>query len=119
MDFSEMAWLSETGADEESNGEATLTLRASGPDLVLEARASTRTLVATSIPDWPGWVAEEDGRSLPVVTANHAFVGFWVPPGRHSVRLAYRPASWRLGLAAGAVGVLAAVALATLRRRTP
>ena len=119
VDFSEMAWLSETGAGEESNGDATLTLRASGPDLVLEARASTRTLVATSIPDWPGWVAEEDGRPLSVVTANHAFVGFWVPPGRHSVRLAYRPASWRLGLAAGAVGVLAAVALATLRRRTP
>jgi hypothetical protein len=119
VDFSEVAWLSEAGAGEEGNGEATLTLRASGPDLVLEVRASARTLVATSIPDWPGWVAEEDGRPLSITTANHAFVGFWVPPGRHSVRLAYRPASWGLGLAAGAAGVLAAVALAIFRRRTP
>jgi uncharacterized membrane protein YfhO len=116
-DFSETAWLSSSGAPEQENGEATLELRAVGPDLVVTARASGRTLVATSVPDWPGWVAEEAGRRLPLETVNHAFVGFWLEPGRREVRLAYRPASWSLGLLALGIGVLAAVVLATARRR--
>jgi uncharacterized membrane protein YfhO len=89
---------------------------------VLDARASGPTLVATSIPDWPGWTATEGGRALPIVTVNHAFVGLRVPSGEHSVRLAYRPRSWRLGLGAFAAGVLATVVVAfvaTRRRRAP
>jgi hypothetical protein len=116
-DFGETVWLSEAGAPEKVNGEAALRLRPVGPDLVLEAQASSRVLVATSVPDWPGWVAEEeDGRLLPLETVNHAFVGFWLNPGRHTVRLAYRPAAWKLGLAAWSAGILAAIALAIRRR---
>jgi len=140
-DFAETAWLSEPGAaetrepgerrgpevsrgPEEPNGEATLFLRSVGPDLVVEARAASPTLIATSIPDWPGWTAREDGRPLPTVTVNHAFVGVRVPAGRHVVRLAYRPRSWTLGLGTFAAGVLAIGAAgffsgATRTRRAP
>ena len=119
-DFGETAWLAGAGADERLNGEASLKLRGVGSDLVVVARASARALVATSISDWPGWVAEEGGRRLPVETVNHAFVGFWVEPGEHTVRLSYRPASWRWGLLAFALGGAAALVLARgVRARRP
>jgi hypothetical protein len=127
-DFADTVWLSEPGPAEEAGGEATLFLRSVGPDLVIEARAAAPTLIATSIPDWPGWTARMDGagagRALPTVTVNHAFVGVRVPAGRHVLRLAYRPRSWTLGLAAFAAGVLSigVVVLsrsATRTRRAP
>ncbi len=107
-DFAETAWLSSSGAAEEENGGAALRLREVGPDLLVTASVARRAFVATSLPDWPGWVAEAGGRKLPVETVNHAFVGFWLAPGEHSIRLAYRPTSWTLGLAAFLAGVAAA-----------
>jgi hypothetical protein len=122
-DFAQTAWVSEPGIPDERNGEATLFLRSVGPDLVVEARAARPTLIATSIPDWPGWTAREGGRPLPTVTVNHAFVGVRVPAGEHTVRLAYRPRSWSLGLGACAAGILliagAAAADTTRTRRAP
>ncbi len=60
-DFGGTAFLSGAGPAEEVNGEATLRLREAGPDLVVDASVSARAFVATSLPDWPGWVAEEGG----------------------------------------------------------
>jgi len=117
QDFAGTAFLGGAGAAEEKNGEARLRVREAGPDLVVEASASARAFVATSLSDWPGWLAESDGRALPLETVNHAFVGFWLEPGEHRVRLAYRPASWTLGLEAFAAGCLVALVLAVSRRR--
>jgi uncharacterized membrane protein YfhO len=118
-DFAGTAFLGGAGPAEQANGEAALRLRASGPDLVVEASVASRALVATSLPDWPGWVAESNGRPLPLETVNHAFVGFWLEPGRYDVRVSYRPVSWALGLAAFSAGCVAciALALAAARRR--
>jgi hypothetical protein len=121
-DFSRTAWLS-LGDGESENGRAALDVRAVGPDLevsVAVSDASGRTFVATSLPDWPGWRGEAGGRELALTTVNHAFVGFWLPPGRHVVRLTYWPASFTLGLFAFGAGVAAAgLAAATARRRRP
>ncbi len=143
-DFADTAWLSGPGpaetpepgerrgpddarepgerrGPEEPNGEATLFLRAVGTDLVVEARAAAPALIATSIPDWPGWIAREDGRPIPTVTVNHAFVGMRIPAGRHVLRLAYRPRSWSLGLETFAAGIvlISVVEAATRARRAP
>lgn len=120
-DFRETAWLAGPGPADEPNGEATVDVRASGADLIVEVRARgpAPALIATSIPDWPGWRADEGDRSVPTLTVNHAFVGIALPPGNHTVRLAYRPRSWTLGLAAGVMGALAAAAVAIPRRRRP
>ena len=109
-DFAQTAWVSTEGPAEEDNGEATVFVRAVGPDLVMDARVSRPALIATSIPDWPGWIAREGATARPTVTVNHAFVGIMLPAGNHVVRLQYRPRSWRLGVAAFAVGVLAVAA---------
>jgi uncharacterized membrane protein YfhO len=85
---------------------------------VVTASASSRAFVATSLPDWPGWIAESEGRLLAVETVNHAFVGFWVEPGEHSVRLRYRPRSWTLGIWAFVLGLVVAVALSRASQRS-
>ena len=114
----ETAWLesdAERGTAE--NGQAALTVRSVGPDLHVVAEVSRRVFVATSLPAWPGWRAESGGRPLPVTTVNHAFVGFWVPPGTWPIRLSYRPGSFPLGLLAMAAGLAASIALARVRPR--
>ena len=117
-DFSQVAWIrSEASRPEAPNGSASLAARESGPDLVLSADAEARVLVATSLPDWPGWTAQTmAGTALPLQTINHAFVGLWLPAGHSEVRLSYRPASFRLGVWLFALGLAAAAATAILRQ---
>ena len=114
-DFADVAWLDhvESGGDE--NGSAALTVQEIGPDLLIDADVSKRAFVATSVPDWPGWRAESAGKELALTTVNHAFVGFWLPPGRHEIRLHYLPQSFRVG-AAVALAALVAGALLLVRR---
>ncbi len=116
-DFGGTAWLSGAGDVEEKNGEAFVLSRGAGPDLVVSVDAESRVFVATSLPDWPGWVADANTARLTTETVNHAFVGAWVPAGRHIVRFSYRPASWKLGLLSFAAGISAAVVAAVRRRR--
>jgi hypothetical protein len=122
-DFSETAWLSQPPhpnplpGGEGENGRAGLRVREIGPDLVIEADAHERALVATSIPDWPGWRARSADRDLQLTTVNHAFVGFWLPPGRRVVRLTYLPASFVVGSAISAAAVAALLLAILLPRR--
>ncbi|HWZ87132.1 MAG TPA: YfhO family protein [Thermoanaerobaculia bacterium] len=120
-DFAETAFVAGAGGPDAENGAATLVVREVGPDLVVAASATSCALVATSLPAWPGWTVEADGRPVTVETVNHAFVGFRVETGEHVVRLRYRPQSWTLGIAAFFVGLAAAAALgaSSLRSRRP
>jgi hypothetical protein len=115
-DFSENAWI--PGARGVIvNGRAEISLRAAGPDLIATIAAAERVFIATSLPDWPGWIAETAGVRIPLVTANHAFIGFWLNAGRQTVRLHYRPESFRYGLATFALAVAAAAAAGVRNRR--
>ncbi len=47
----------------------------------------------------PGWSAEVDGESTPVLRADHAFQAIILPkPGRHRIKLSYRTPGLRLGI---------------------
>ncbi len=118
-DFGERAWLSgpEGKRGETSNGQAELSLRSSGPDLLITATAASPVLLATSIPAWPGWNVETESGQLPIVRVNHAFVGFRLEPGRHEVRLSYRPPLFLPALGACLAGILLAAVLAVLAIR--
>lgn len=117
-DFSQTAWVEQAARlPTEENGSALLDLHVVGPDLVVAADASRRAFVATSIPAWPGWRADSRGREVRVVVVDHAFIGFFVPPGRSLVRLHYQPRSWNAGLAALAIGLVAAASSAALGGR--
>ena len=121
-DFAGTAWIGGSETPEMPNGDAALAVRAVGPDLHVSADVAARAFVATSLPDWPGWKVYAGGTELPRTTVNHAFLGFWLEPGRHAVRVVYRPASFTLGLAAfaaGVAGVAAAAIVGATRRRRP
>jgi hypothetical protein len=129
-DFAETVWLSNSPHRGLAEAPLTLTLfpRAGsretaklriseiGTDLLIEANLRERALVATSIPDWPGWRASSGGRAVELATVNHAFVGFWLPPGGHVVRLRYVPSSFLLGVALSAAAVVLVSLVSVLRR---
>jgi membrane protein YfhO len=75
----------------------------------LAVETSGWSLLASSDTHWPGWRAYVNGERQPPVTVNGAFIGCFVPPGRNTVELRYRPAEFERGLR---IGVLALLALA-------
>jgi hypothetical protein len=113
-DFSERVWISEdegVAGEEIQNGTAQLLVRSAGPELHITANVSSRALVATSLPAWPGWAAATPQGRLTILRVNHAFVGFWIGPGRHEVRLRYRPPTLNAAFAACLAGILLVIAL--------
>ena len=82
------------------NGDATARISAYSPErLTLDIDAKTPAVVATSVTAWPGWRLTVDGAKTPLVSYNHAFLSFRVPPGRHTAVLRYWPDSFAYGLA--------------------
>ncbi len=115
-DFGERAWLSDregerSGRGETLNGQAQLTLRSNGPDLLITVTAASPVLLATSIPAWTGWNVETESGRLSIVRVNHAFIGFRLEPGRHEVRLHYSPPLLVPALSAFLAGILLAAVL--------
>jgi hypothetical protein len=114
-DFGETVWVNE-GRDG-TNGGAQVAVREVGSDLLIEAHVRDRALVATSVPDWPGWRVRSGNANVPLTIVDHAFVGFWLDPGKHVVRLHYRPGSFVLGSAIFGVAVVVLALRGALRRR--
>ncbi|MDQ3281061.1 MAG: YfhO family protein [Acidobacteriota bacterium] len=75
-------------------------VRASASAFTLRIHAPRTTLVVSSIPNYPGWRVP-----FPKLAVNGPFLGFVVPRGDHTIRLAYRPLSFY---------VTSAIALLTL-----
>ncbi len=88
-------------------------VRANGFDLEVESPAGG--LVASSVSYVRGWRLLSEGGDAPVLRVNGGFAGFGVPPGRHRVRLDYRPAGWTWGVqlcSLGLIGILLAALFA-------
>ncbi len=89
----------------------------SGQEMTLRIRASGPAIVGTSIPAWPGWKLKVDGERAPLLSYNHAFVGFRVPEGEHEARLFYLPDGFLRGAAISGATALLGAALVWRRRR--
>jgi hypothetical protein len=79
--------------------------------VVAELTASTGGLLVLTDVFYPGWIAEEDGRRLPILRADGFFRAVALPAGTHRVVFRYRPISVAIG---GALSALAALILAGL-----
>ena len=53
--------------------------------------------VVAAQPDYPGWLATVDGRSVPLQQANYLFSALAVPAGKHVVVLEYRSVPFYIG----------------------
>jgi hypothetical protein len=83
-----------------ANGAADVRIESYLPErLVLAVDARSKAIVGTSIPRWPGWRVEIDGRAARLFPYNHAFLGFEVPAGHSRVELRYLPTGFLAGAA--------------------
>jgi len=98
-DFSDVAWIEvpELQPHEIANGPGTLTLHKDGFGLAIDAVMENDGWIVASQSAWKGWRAYIDGRRVQTRFANHAFVGVFVPKGRHNVKLQYLPESFTRG----------------------
>jgi hypothetical protein len=59
---------------------------------------------------YPGWWAEVDGETAPVLRANYIFMAVPVRRGQHTVRFYFLPASFRIGSALSGMALLLIIA---------
>ncbi len=118
-DFQSDGVVSEAAGDWTVNGDATCAVESYGADsITVSTKGTTVTMVGTSVPAWKGWNAEIDGRAMPLLTFNHAFVGFRVPPGSHRAVLRYLPDGFLRGAAVSLASLLVLAAwIARSRQR--
>ncbi|HUR79836.1 MAG TPA: YfhO family protein [Thermoanaerobaculia bacterium] len=85
-------------------------------DYRLHVTAPRWSLVASSVPWWPGWKVSRNGVRVSPIRVNGAFLGFAVPPGEVDVRVWYDPWTFRLGAIVAAATLAALVAYGVRRR---
>jgi hypothetical protein len=100
-----------SGFSQGSTSDQAKVVEAADGYLTVEAESQTsRFLVISEI--WhPGWRALLDGRPLPIVRADLALMGAWLPAGRHRLVLEFRPLHWRTALRISAFSACAFLAL--------
>ncbi len=80
-------------------------------EVVAEVTASYGGLLVLTDLHYPGWIAEEAGRRLPILRADGYFRAVALPAGTHRVVFRYRPMSFYAGAAISAVAILTMMAL--------
>jgi hypothetical protein len=94
------------------------TLRVSRRDTDLKVASDLRAAgwIVISQPAWKGWRVYIDDRRVEWFVANEAFIGVYVPGGKHNVRLVFLPEAFVVGRGISGVA-LAGVILAWFVRR--
>jgi hypothetical protein len=120
-DFSDTAWIEvpEMQPHEIGNGPGVLTLHKDGFGLSIDAVMENDGWVVASQSAWKGWRAYIDGHRVQTRFANHAFLGVFVPKGRHNVKLQYLPESFTRGrnISFATLGALIVAAIFPSARR--
>ena len=116
-DFADMAWIEarEYPPHEISNGPGRVTTRRAKLGFDIDAAMDGDGWIVISQTAWKGWRAYIDGRRVEMKYANHAFLGLFVPAGRHHVRLVFLPDSFTRGRAIS-FGTLAVLVVSALSR---
>jgi len=112
-DFGERAWIE--GALETANGPGSVAVHNRKLGYDLDVTMENGGWVVASLPAWSGWRATIDGHRVATHFANHAFLGVYVPRGRHRVELVFLPKSFVAGAVISLVTIAALLALG-LRR---
>lgn len=76
-------------------------------EVVIRTTTSQAGTLVVADAFYPGWVAQVDGKSTPILATDLALRGVVVPGGRHTVVMRYEPTSIMIG----AIGVPAGIAI--------
>ncbi|HEV7238873.1 MAG TPA: YfhO family protein [Thermoanaerobaculia bacterium] len=121
QDFAETAWITAPAyvPHEIFNGPGTLTTRREGLAYEIDADLALDSWVVISDSKWPGWRAYIDGRRVETQYANHAFIGLFVPKGKHHLRVVFQPEAFTRGrnITLATIGVLVVLGAWRQRRR--
>lgn len=117
-DFADVAWLKvpHYPPHQISNGPGTLVTKRDGLAWEIDATMDLDGWVVISDSKWPGWRAYLDGRRVETHFANHAFLGVFVPKGKHHLRVVFQPEAFTRGRNTSLVTLLALVAFLGFRR---
>lgn len=111
-DLRKHAWVDVPGepAQIRANGPGTVAIQRAkyGFDLVADMVHGGWVVISEAA--WPGWRTYVDGRRMRFQYANIAFIGVYVPPGKHAVRVVYWPETFVIGRAIS-FATLAGIAL--------
>ncbi len=117
-DFAAEGVVSAPAAPASDNGAAEVRIQsyaAQRMEISIDARQSA--LIATSVTGWAGWRLSVDGQDSSLLSYNHAFLAFQVPPGRHLAVLRYWPRSFVTGLWVSGLALLSTIAFFAWPRR--
>ncbi|MDP9192451.1 MAG: YfhO family protein [Acidobacteriota bacterium] len=97
-DFRERAWIEAPLAPHDrQNGPGTVSFTNTAREYDITADMQRAGWIVASLPAWKGWRAYVDGRRVETQFTNHAFLGVYVPQGKHHVRLVYLPQAFVVG----------------------
>jgi len=85
----------------------------------LAVETSSDSILVVSDTDYPGWEADVDGVSTPILRANLAFRAVALTAGKHQVRMRFRPASARTGLLVSLLSIAGLLAGCARRKKSP
>ena len=116
-DFGETVWVTAPAypPHEIHNGPGTLTTRRDGLAYEIDAVMDLDGWVVISDTKWPGWRAYIDGKRVETQYANHAFIGVFVPKGKHHLRVVFHPEAFTRGRNVTLVTLLGVIAFFVLR----
>ena len=98
------------------NGPGTLVTRREGLAYEIDADLELDSWVVISDTKWPGWRAYIDGSRVETHYANHAFIGLFVPKGKHQLRVVFQPEAFTRGRNITFVTIVVLIGLGVWRR---
>lgn len=120
-EFTRRVWIEtpEHSAQDVVNGSGRVIAHRAKLGLELDATMQRRGWIVISETAWRGWRVYVDDARVPYRIANHAFLGVYVPEGRHHVRLIFLPDAFTRGRAISfaTLGLLAIGLVIRARRR--
>ncbi|MGZ4777607.1 MAG: YfhO family protein [Thermoanaerobaculia bacterium] len=117
-DFRQRAWIRTPATPAEvQNGPGTLALQRTQYGYRLDVAMRRAGWIVLSEQGWRGWRAYIDHRRVKIFPANVAFLGIYVPEGKHAVDVRYWPESFVTGRAISAATLALLIAGGAFRKR--
>ncbi|MGZ4808241.1 MAG: YfhO family protein [Thermoanaerobaculia bacterium] len=116
-DFRKRAWIQTAEPPRDAaNGPGTVSITRKKSGFHFDVVMQRGGWLVLSEQRWTGWRAYVDGRRVAIHPANIAYIGIYVPDGKHAVEVRYWPESFVIGRVISFAAILVLVMTALARR---